>query len=1082
MRFFCLIKGASKAIANFAHIDPMKVIYSYKKEIIQQAHAHILGEDMPILQLSITLEDGDSLRIISPAMSTVANLLEAEKFTLGWGDTVRMKEGNLLIPGHFGLSEALQAPVVLEHRSKRQRTGTPCGVIVVGIVHGGELRLEFLDAGDFMFQALRKLGLQEINWLIDDEGNIIGSDFRVWTSIRVYTMDAFSFPTLTPLLRSTEMRANGSLADIQKGLSDGMVSTAMESLIRSAFPPEVALPMLLEPWWTAEGDSHFEARYKLQQEWNFSNGEIFWPIVHDHHWFLLYGVKGAHGISWTSFDGLRGTLPRLIWHGLRQVTRFLEEDFGTLAVQMRVHQPDDFSCGTVLLAHTCLCLGLAAGFDCGDISQLHAWLRSRDDDGLPSATGPGKDDLAKELAGILSTKGVPHENAHDRAIAAIQALGIQTISTALRSRNPWQMLKAEASKPSKMFKFVTQEELGNFIAQRAQEKYGTSNRPRKEKGKKPRPLNPVDIAVDPAVVTLLDGYFEDAMGNAVNQIQIADVIPDATGLAICNESQAMPYFDNKSNLSCEPLALLVIGECQTSDWGMAFSSSTQFPALCSVTKEPMILCGHIVQLGDVDVQRVQPKGAMHDEDTLATVILKLTAFKDELAEDWADFAKAPIRAAIQKVPKLQLCKASSCDQCPFFHAPLEEECTSVIHEVWARRFQAGNNAGVPVEKATQFQAFLRISKSAMEEVLSVNSNGLYLEPRAEGHRGGDPNFSVIWIQENTRADALHKLRMTPGAVSLARFKQRYGLRVPTAQEEKVHRALKPDVDYVKLQIVQTWKIHPLPFGLQRGAIQKLLTAWSWKARALQPIRGSASGAAWEVGSADPPPATVQQAYNQDVIITLLKDKSQPSEERVQVLPKKTLQFFRDTGHADPAPRPKADPWQLTQNDPWASWTRKHPPATVAEPVQQRIDVVKKQLQTDVHGLLQKELDGATHGVLHAKNEATERRFQSLEGDMQELKAHNQKLTTWFQEAGTKLNSQEQQMQVLATAIEAQQNDLGLVRAELKQSHESLQSNMHGALGHMKQELTSELGTTMQAQLEKFSGNIEAMLAKKTRTE
>ena len=383
---------------------------------------------------------------------------------------------------------------------------------------------------------------------------------------------------------------------------------------------------------------------------------------------------------------------------------------------------------------------------------------------------------------------------------------------------------------------------------------------------------------------------------------------------------------------------------------------------------------------------------MCDEEPLETTIIKMIAYRDELQEEWESLTRAPIRTLIHMIPKLQMCRDAECDQlCSMFHAPVEEDASSVIHEVWARKFQADSNAVAPPLQADQFQVYLRISKSALPELIKVNAVGLYVEPRSPTHRGPSDEYSVIWLPGLSREDALHKLRMTTGALSVARFRGRYGLRVAAKQEESIHAILRPETDYVKLRVNHTWKLHPLPYGIQKPAVQRLLREWGWPAKALQPLKGSQHGSSWEVGASAPPDNNIQSAFGKDVLITIIRQKGTSREEPNVVIPKKTQQYLRANQPSLPASSSKgADPWQNWQQDPWA---KKSNAAPVTEPIKARIDQVTDQLRSNVKEMVQKEIGDSQTAAPSALPETTERRFQTMECGLKELQQHNRKLTT-----------------------------------------------------------------------------------------
>ena len=84
--------------------------------------------------------------------------------------------------------------------------------------------------------------------------------------------------------------------------------------------------------------------------------------------------------------------------------------------------------------------------------------------------GRGNLSAAQEeaLTSLLLDKGVPKDALAERLKAA------GNIAQALEGKNPWQLLKATASRPGVSFRWVTAEELTAHVEARAQERFGTS--------------------------------------------------------------------------------------------------------------------------------------------------------------------------------------------------------------------------------------------------------------------------------------------------------------------------------------------------------------------------------------------------------------------------------------------------------------------------------------------------------------------------------------------------------------------------------------------------------------------------------
>lgn len=102
-------------------------------------------------------------------------------------------------------------------------------------------------------------------------------------------------------------------------------------------------------------------------------------------------------------------------------------------------------------------------------------------------------------------------------------------------------------------------------------------------------------------------------------------------------------------------------------------------------------------------------------------------------------------------------------------------------------------------QADLFLAFVRIASPALDDLLGVVTEGVYIEPRAAGTRATDEDYSVVWLPGVNRETALHHLKLTTHGLSLVRMKSRFGIRVIATYEEAAHRELRPGEVFVKLQ-------------------------------------------------------------------------------------------------------------------------------------------------------------------------------------------------------------------------------------------------------------------------------------------
>eukprot|EP00435_Cladocopium_sp_Y103_P012113 s2367_g3.t1 len=196
--------------------------------------------------------------------------------------------------------------------------------------------------------------------------------------------------------------------------------------------------------------------------------------------------------------------------------------------------------------------------------------------------------------------------------------------------------------------------------------------------------------------------------------------------------------------------------------------------------------------------------------------------------------------------------------------------------------------------STLFTVFMRIPDGALAKILTTTPMGVYAEPR--GPKPQEP-------------DQLYRA------------------------------ALKPGIDFVELDIECIFELFPLPHGTQRPAVSKLLSDWSWTARPLQPGRGNYQHMAWRVGASGPPPHNIMTGFNQDVVITPVKDLKQP-DKPTQLITQKHLR-------APPAPAASTrtgDPWMDSAQDPWA---KLKPVTTSMGDHRPRLEELRDQLCHDV---------------------------------------------------------------------------------------------------------------------------------------
>ena len=611
------------------------------------------------------------------------------------------------------------------------------------------------------------------------------------------------------------------------------------------------------------------------------------------------------------------------------------------------------------------------------------------------------------------------------------------------------------------------------------------SRKKKKSGKTPA-SKPSNFVIDPTLVVLPAGHFKDEDGDDLPQLTFAEVSAEARGIAVCSPSEALPFLGEADSLSTSALGLLLTQDI-SADHPATNMTPLVFPGIYSGTGEPILINGALLSLGDMAVNRHSPQDVAKNIEVADTKVLKLQVFRDELViQPWDTFAESPIRVVIQHLPALQLCRKEGCGPtCPCFHPPVDVELSQVVHEIWSRRFMTLAGKTVAVDRAELFQAYLRITDSALPGVLAALVQGIYFEPRSE-ERGPDTSFSVIWLPGADRTMALHKMRTCTHSVALARMGTRFGVRVELTNEQAAHEHLRPDVTFLKVDVQKVFRLHPLPFGLQRKAIEELLKQWKWTARPLQPGKGSHQGGSWDIGTQHDPPALILCAFGKDVLVTQLKERTIKDQVPKLTASKKTQQHMAQhakTSASSSSSSTSGDPWwnsgNYAQHDPWKNSMAPpgltQQPIPAAQPGHRRIDEVaatmKAEVHTELQAAIQKELADKTAGVkpadFFAYQKQQEQRLGSLESNMQELKAQGTQFKTWFDQVGKQLQVQDQTMQGFRGELTQMQNDAKCSNANLERSVQALQSTF-----------SSELDAKLSTQFERF----ENLLAKKNRTE
>eukprot|EP00439_Symbiodinium_sp_Y106_P045499 s7201_g5.t1 len=520
------------------------------------------------------------------------------------------------------------------------------------------------------------------------------------------------------------------------------------------------------------------------------------------------------------------------------------------------------------------------------------------------------------LSSLLRQKGVPEACAVQRAQQAIARLGAANIQHAMQSSQPWRQLKQLANQCSPPFQWILPSELQQQVDQRVAA--GQQLPPRKKGGPRRKegtiaapaaqcPPTPDQFQVPPGV--FVSGELK------LSQIQLSEVGPHSSGVVLASFEDAQPYISLGRPVSDGPLAVLVLGEVP-GDKRPQNAVSVRFQAECVPSGAPALLNALLVQLGTSTVSKHCPSTHTHIE-IVESAVLRLSVYRDMWPGAWDLFTHGPIKSVIDQCAQLRSCDQLECE-CPCWHGLRAPKDPEAILEVWGRHFSTMQFRTCSADQADVFSAFLRVPLALQEKLLkAAGGSGIFFEPRDGDSKQPSSAYSVVWIPKGTLQEVTLLKQTHAHALGIARVGLRFGVRCLKAQEESLHKELRPATPFIGGHGARSYHAGPFPFGVQRSAIVKALAAFGWAVKPLQPVPGGTGpGTWWAIQAASEPPSQVLHFQHGEIIITC-----QPARTAVAsscppvVAAKSTLQTLVATTSGGPSPAPMVDPLQT--EDPWS---------------------------------------------------------------------------------------------------------------------------------------------------------------------
>eukprot|EP00435_Cladocopium_sp_Y103_P060366 s2_g22.t1 len=730
--------------------------------------------------------------------------------------------------------------------------------------------------------------------------------------------------------------------------------------------------------------------------------QIISAIHHDNHWMPFWATIHENTLQVTIANDVHGGIPHQ-----DDMCQLLADHLELSEVVVRWvafgRLPPHDRCGALAVAFLHhIVAGASLPEDLTELKDLHTELRSAFVAGVYNSTccrcpciwGQGQGNLARELATELLKHGVPETEVDARASQAIRAIGSEQIHQALQQRNPWRQLKSLAN--NVRFQLLHPSELASVVAANRNKPVGKKQKP---SATAKVPKMPASVDLDPHKLKILDGIFR-ADQQVVPQILAQQIGPVSSGVVLMTHQEAEPYLRAGTQVSQEPLALVVF---QTPDALIQTPlphKAVTVPCRCLLDNEPVLVEAVLVQLGRGFVDKVAGQSKVNIE-ALDVITIKMTTFRDELSIDWETFASAPIRHLVSQFPMLKRCETPDC-QCTHWHNLDDLPVKEPILDVWRRQFMRTGFKPAPASKAEFFAVCLRLPKVLMSSLLEASgTGGTYCEPRSADGRDILQEFSVIW---------------TPKQFPIA---------------QAVHAVLRCDAMFLPQGPRHEFLAGPFPYGVDRHAVFRALKQSGWITKPIQPAAPvPGRGTMWMIHSVDEPAETIIMTSHGEVVVSRNKtDSGSRPAVAHQVGSAATLSLCGSSVSKTD------DPWMKTPDqDPWGHYrpTHKPSPAPASCPPTESMQQLEARIEQAVLSKLGTSME-----------DDVPERMTALENQVQGLLSKQQTLETQFVDYS---NSNTQQLNLMQSQIHSQSQQL---HGQLESQNQSIQAMFQDQMSQIR---------------------------------
>ena len=458
---------------------------------------------------------------------------------------------------------------------------------------------------------------------------------------------------------------------------------------------------------------------------------------------------------------------------------------------------------------------------------------------LPGGAAWTLTSILAELQTLLVEHSHPKKDVDGKAHEIYDALGHSVCKSVLDSKNPWAVLKSEASKHKLIliplaYRGAAKERDEVFEA----DLWANWGNPKPRLGRSKKVPNKVTNAV-----AKVDLSFFHASKQPVAQVDLNQLLQGHSGLLVPDLAEISSHLPSvlKSNTSVAAAGVLIVGASVTD---ISTSSSDRIQE-CIV---PGWIGAHTAALKAVLVNCGDKAIELHKEATRPAdhQVIQCHVYKD-LCEKWSILVDKGLE---------------------FFLKAIGFGSLMAITQTWSQSYFTRGRKVQP-EEAEYYHGYLRLEVKAVPALLRLGGyDGFFPTPKTL-QKTNDPAYRVLQLRGFNLADA--RALLPPEEFGLTRSRQGFGLRVAAERYAAVKRSLFPgaaessesdDGGSMRFQLLGVCP------SVDRSTLKAALRSLKW------PVRVSkASGfRAWTVfSSADPP--TRSFPLNKSTVVVIRTDSA-----------------------------------------------------------------------------------------------------------------------------------------------------------------------------------------------------------------